>query len=209
MKTVPSTPEGIMTAAEAIRAGEIAAYPTESMYGLGVDPFSETAIRKLQTVKQRRPDHPILVIVAGEEQLHDVAAEITPNAAAYMERFWPGPLSLLFPNAPGLPKALTGGRETVCARCPACKTARDLCRAVGHAITSSSANFSGQVPARSLDELCLPGVAVGIDGGTLKAAPPSTVFDPDRGEILREGAISRADLDYNLPSSASPANETS
>lgn len=195
MKIVSPTAEGLHIAAAAIRAGEIVACPTDTMYGLGVDPFSETAIRRLQAVKQREPGRPILVIVADQRQLIQVAAEVTPQAAAYIEAFWPGALSLLFPKAAGLPDILTAGGKTVCARCPACEIARGLCRATGQAVTSSSANVSGHAPARSLDEINLPDVAVGVDGGVLQSEFPSTVFDPERGEILREGAISKAELD--------------
>ncbi|MDQ1257876.1 MAG: L-threonylcarbamoyladenylate synthase, partial [Candidatus Hydrogenedentes bacterium] len=120
------------------------------------------------------------------------------RARAYAEAFWPGPLSLLLPKAPGLPDALTAGRGEVCVRCPGLDTARALCRAAGSALTSTSANRSGQSPARSLDELDLPGVSIAIDGGTLPPSPPSTVFDPETCRILREGVISEAQLRARL-----------
>jgi L-threonylcarbamoyladenylate synthase len=194
MRIVPAAAEGIALAAEAIRRGEIAAYPTETVYGLGADPFSESALMHLFEIKGRDAQNPILLIVAGLDQLEGVAGPLSDRARAYAEAFWPGPLSLLLPKAPGLPDALTAGRGEVCVRCPGLETARALCRAAGSALTSTSANRSGQAPARSLDELDLPGVVIAIDGGLLPPSSPSTVFDPESGRILREGAISEAQL---------------
>ncbi len=189
MKRVPATPEGIAEAAALIRAGEVVAYPTETVYGLGADPFSDTAVERLFEVKGRARDKAVLLIVADMEQLTCVAAHISPRAQAYMEAFWPGPLSLVLPSASGLPDLLTGGSPTICVRCPACETARALCLAVGGPITSTSANLSGQEPARDLTRLNLPGVALAIDGGILPPSAPSTIIEPESGAILRQGAI--------------------
>ena len=189
---VPPNAEGFVEAARAVRAGEVVAYPTETVYGLGVDPFSDEAVRRLFAVKGRDPSKPVLVIVADVEQLKRVTEYVSDLAWVYVRAFWPGPLSLLLPKAGALAEALTAGQEKVCVRCPGSALARRLCRAVGFAITSSSANLSGEPPARSLDALDLPGVSIGIDGGLLADSAPSTVFDPDTGHILREGAISEA-----------------
>jgi len=194
VKTVPPSPDGLAEAAEALRAGSVVAYPTETVYGLAVDPFSEAAVRRLFEVKGRSDDKPVLLVVADAAQLHSVAAEVSVKAAAYIEAFWPGPLSLLFPKADGLPDLLTAGQPQVCVRCPACVAARDLCRAFGGALTSSSANRSGEAPARSVAALDLPGIALAIDGGTLGPQPPSTVFEPDTGRIVRHGPITGEQL---------------
>ncbi len=194
MKILTPTPEGIASAASAIRSGEIVAYPTETVYGLGADPFSDAAVRRLFEIKARDERKPVLLIVADFDQLTRVAPLMSEKAWAYARAFWPGPLSLLLPKSAALPEVLTAGSDKVCVRCPACLESRRLCRAVGSAITSSSANRSGEPPARSLDQLDLPGVAVGLDGGALAPSAPSTVFDPDLGEVLREGAISKARL---------------
>lgn len=164
-------------------------YPTETVYGLGVDPFSEEAVRRLYAVKERDAANPVLLIVDGLDQLREVVREVTSAAAGYAAKFWPGPLSMLFPRSPRLPGILTGGLDKVCVRWTSHPVARDLCREFGHAITSTSANLSGQPPAHSLDEVRLAGLGAAIDGGVLPKNPPSTVFDPDTGEVLREGAI--------------------
>lgn len=195
MIIVPPTAEGLASAAAAIRAGEVVAYPTETVYGLAVDPFSEAAIARLFAVKERDRGKPLLLIVAGVDQLSRVAAEFSERAQAYARAFWPGPLSLLLPKSSAIPDILTAGGAKICVRCPACDIARALCREAGGAVTSSSANLSGEEPVLSLSSLHLPGVAIGIDGGTLPPSAPSTVFDPELGIVLREGAISRAQLD--------------
>ncbi|NIA15866.1 MAG: threonylcarbamoyl-AMP synthase [Nitrospiraceae bacterium] len=190
MRIVPPTPEGVEVAARAIRAGEVVAYPTETVYGLAVDPFSEDALHRLFSAKERPAFNPVLLIVADLGQLSQVVLEVSPRARAYVEAFWPGPLSMLFPKSPSLPDALTADSSKVCVRQPACAIARDLCLAFGGPITSSSANASGGVPASSPHDIALPMVSVCIDGGALGSSPPSTVFDPDLGIVLRAGAIS-------------------
>ncbi len=190
MKRLPPTPEGIREAAAAIRAGEVVAYPTETVYGLAVNPFSEDAVERLFAVKARDRDKPVLLIVADAGQLITAVSTITPAAETCIRAFWPGPLSLLLPKAPGLAHGITAGMPKVCLRETSHPIARALCLAFGGPITSTSANHSGDQPARSLDEIDMPGVAIGIDGGTLAPSPPSTVFDPDERRIIRAGAVS-------------------
>ncbi len=194
MEIAAPTPEGIAKAAGLLRAGEIVAYPTETVYGLGVDPFCEDALRTLYRVKGRDPGAPVLLIVSSMEQLESIVAEVSPRAAAYAKAFWPGPLSLLFPHALGLPEALCGDASRVCVRRTSCATAASLCDAFGGPIVSTSANASGEAPAMSPEEIEAMGIALCLDGGRLEAGPPSTVLDPDTGEVIREGAISREQL---------------
>lgn len=194
MIVVPPTDVGLATAAAAIRAGEIVAYPTDTVYGMGVDPFNEAALRKLFDAKGRRDSNPILLVVADEVQLAAVTARVSATARRYMDAFWPGPLSLLFPRHPRLPLAVTSGGSHVCIRCPGCEVARALCRLVGAALTSTSANRSGEAPALGVDDISLDGIAVAIDGGRLTGTEPSTIFDPASGRVLRRGAISERAL---------------
>ncbi len=189
MKTLLPDAAGIALAVEALRRGGVVAYPTETVYGLAVDPFSTEAIARLFTVKGREESNPILLIVSDRSQLPRVTAEVSHAARVYMDTFWPGPLSLLFPRNDHLPDAITAGANKVCVRCPDCAVARRLCEAFGGAITSTSANRSGEEAARSLQEIDLPGVALALDGGRLPHGKPSTVFDPDTGRVLREGAV--------------------
>lgn len=190
MRIVPPTPEGIREAADAIRAGEVVAYPTETVYGLAVDPFSEDAVARLFAVKERDRGKPVLLIVADAAQLAGVTVAVSPEAEACIRAFWPGPLSLLLPKAAWLAPGVTAGAAKVCVRETSSVIARALCEAVGHAITSTSANRSGGEPARSLEEIDMPGIAIGIDGVALSPSPPSTVFDPDERRVIRAGAVS-------------------
>ena len=181
-------------AASAIRSGEVVAYPTETVYGLGANPFSEEALYSLFAAKERDPRHAVLLIVDSEAQLQEVVGAIPPRAAACMNAFWPGPLSLLFPIANGMPAFLAGPDGRICVRQTSSLVARALCRAVGHAITSTSANRSGESPVARLNQLTVDGIALGIDVGPLPVSAPSTIFDPETGKIVRPGAISEAAL---------------
>jgi L-threonylcarbamoyladenylate synthase len=189
MKRLPPSPEGFEEAAEILWSGGVIAYPTETVYGLAADPFNESAIEKLFEIKGRPENNPVLLIIDNETQLYDVIETVPPAAAALIEKFWPGPLSLLLPRNPDLPRAITAGSDRVCVRCPACDIARAFCRAWGGPLTSTSANRSGAEPARSLDELDLPGLACAIDGGSLTPSPPSTIYDPETRRVLRAGSI--------------------
>ncbi|MCP4644851.1 MAG: threonylcarbamoyl-AMP synthase [bacterium] len=193
MTRVDPTPEGIRQAADAIAAGKVIAYPTETVYGLGVDPFAPVALDRLFAVKQRSDTHPVLVIVADRGQLARLAADVGPQAKACMDAFWPGPLSLVLPAVDGLPEAIAPHGK-VCVRCPSCDVARGLCEAFGGPITSTSANLSGEPPARTVEGALLPGVLLGIDGGELAGGTPSTVYDPDENRMLREGAVAGAEI---------------
>jgi L-threonylcarbamoyladenylate synthase len=188
MRVLAANTEGIAEAAAAIRAGEVVAYPTETIYGLAVNPFSPEAIERLFAAKGRDAAKAILLIVADIEQLESVA-DIPPEAQRCMDLFWPGPLSLVLPRKYTLPDMLTAGGNTIGVRCPASEIARALCRQVGFAITSTSANLSGDPPARCVAEVNIPGVSLVLDGGPLFDLPPSTVYDPVERRILREGAI--------------------
>ncbi len=194
MQIVKPDEAGLAIAVDALRAGEVVAYPTETVYGLAVDPCLELAIQRLFAAKGRPDDKPILLVVADEAQLTPLVREIPSRAQACISAFWPGPLSLIFPKHSNVSDALTAGGDTVCIRCPACVHARNLCRAFGGALTSSSANRSGEPPACSIDTLSLPGVSVAIDGGVLGAALPSTVYNPSTDTILRQGPITAAQL---------------
>jgi L-threonylcarbamoyladenylate synthase len=193
-EVVPTNPEGIARAADALRAGGVVAYPTETVYGLGVDPFNEAAVQKLFAMKGRADGHPVLLIVADEAQLLRAVRQVSARAQTFIDAFWPGPLSLLFPKAPGVVPSVCGASKMVCARQPASPTARSLCGAFGNAVTSTSANQSGAPAARSLAEIELEGIAVCIDGGEVTGGGVSTVYDPERDQILREGKITAEEL---------------
>ena len=194
MKVVGSDARGLAEAAEALRAGEVVAYPTETVYGLGVDPFSEAAVERLFALKGRAPDNPVLLVAADLAQVEAVVSELSPKALVCADAFWPGPLSLLLSRSGKLPEVVTAGLPKVCVRCTADDVARRLCQAFGGALTSTSANVSGGAPACCLEDIKLDGITIGVDGGKLDASLPSTVYDPDLDEVVRAGVISEHEL---------------
>lgn len=194
MKILAPTPEGVAEAAEVLRAGAIVAYPTETVYGLAVDPMNEAALDKLYAAKGRPESNPVLMVIANVAQAEAVVSEFSPLIRSYMDRFWPGPLSLLLPAREGIPLALTAGTAKVCLRCSAHPIARDLAAAFGGPITSTSANRHGEAPARAVDELDIAGVDYALDGGRLLSETTSTIFDPVTGTVLRAGVIPESEL---------------
>lgn len=188
MELLDTSPASFSRAADALRAGEVIAYPTETVYGLGVDPFNTSALERLFEAKGRDREQAVLLIVGGPHQLTRVVSDVSPRAQAYMDAFWPGPLSLLLPRNPKLPEAVAPGRDKICVRCPGLAWARKLCDAFGP-VTSTSANRGGEPPVLDLRALELVGVSLGIDMGPLKPSAPSSIVDPETGEMLREGAI--------------------
>ncbi len=193
MEIVSPNTAGLIQTADALKAGKIVAYPTESVYGLGVDPFNAEALEALYRVKGRDESNPVLMIVSNKDQLKRVVEEISPKAQQAMKAFWPGPLSILFPAKADLSELLLGKNDKVCVRLTSHPIAEALCRVFDGPIVSTSANLYSQNPAKSAQEIDLDGVAVCIDGG-IANQKSSTVFDPDSGTVLREGAISRIDI---------------
>lgn len=195
MRSVGPDDPGMAAAVESLKRGEIVAYPTETVYGLGVNPSTETALDALFRLKRRDPNNPVLILIGAPAQLNAFAASISETAQSYMRKFWPGPLSLLFPARPEVPAPLLNREGLVCVRWSSHPIAARLAIAFGGGITSTSANLSGGKPARSVAELPAEGVSVCIDGGTCVGGRVSTIFNPETCTILREGAISRAELD--------------
>jgi L-threonylcarbamoyladenylate synthase len=189
MMMVPPDGRGMARAVEALRADGVVACPTETVYGLAVNPFSEPALEALFSVKGRDRGKPVLVMVADTGQLRNVVSAISPQAQRCMDVFWPGPLSLLLPAASGLPPLLTGGNAKICVRCTSHPVAQELCSLWGGPLTSTSANLSGETAAMTAKLAAVPGVSVVIDGGILTESAPSTVYDPDVDLLLRAGPV--------------------
>lgn len=181
-------------AIEVFRAGGVIAYPTETFYGLCVDPFNEKAIEALYRLKGRPQKSPIPLIIGDAGMLGKVVSDITPLAHKLMQRFWPGPLTIVLKAGPGLPSRLTAGTGTVGVRLPGSSHARRLSKTLSSPITSTSANPSGEPPATRPEEVLsyFDGtIGLLIEGGTLKGGKGSTIVDA-RGEtpvILREGEV--------------------
>ena len=136
--------EIIKEAADVIRGGGLVAFPTETVYGLGGDAFNPLSSRKIYEAKGRPSDNPLIVHIADTEALSRVAAEVSEKAKMLMERFWPGPLTLIFQKTGEVPVETTGGLETVAVRLPSDPVARAFIREAGGYIAAPSANLSGK-----------------------------------------------------------------
>jgi L-threonylcarbamoyladenylate synthase len=196
---VPENQPSQLEAAAIIRRGGIIAFRTDTFYGLGVDPFNETAVRALKRLKGREDGKPILVLIADRS---DVGRFIESRSALFDEvaaQFWPGPLTLVGQAHPDLPIELTAGTGTIGVRLPNDDQVRDLIRACGGALTATSANLSGNPPARNAAEVqaqFATGIELIIDSGEVQVSKPSTVLDLSGAEprLIREGAVSRTQL---------------
>jgi L-threonylcarbamoyladenylate synthase len=179
---------------QAVREGGIVAIPTETYYGLGVDPFNDAAVERLARVKGRSDARPILVLIGSLEQLPLVAQVVPSVAEILIEEFWPGSLTILFPARPSLPHNLTAGTGLVGIRLSPCKS---LCTLLCHVgpLTGTSANRADRPPAqtaRMVERELGSDVDVVVDAGRTAGGLPSTVIDarlPIR--VIREGAVTR------------------
>jgi L-threonylcarbamoyladenylate synthase len=190
----PELHRRIEQAAELLRRGGIVAYPTETFYGLGALASSQEALERLARAKLRPEGKPLPVLAADLDTAGEVVAGFEPLAARLAARFWPGPLTLVLPAAPGLARELTAGSDTIGVRVPGSEVARELSRRAGGCIVSTSANLSGGPPATTSAELD-PGLVAQLDGvldgGPTPGGLASTVLAVRDGQLtlLRAGAV--------------------
>lgn len=202
MKTliIDKTDEKAMAAAgEIIKKGGIVAFPTETVYGLGANAYDEAAIRKIYAAKGRPSDNPLIVHLASVEDVDKVAREMPENAKRLIERFAPGPFTLILKKQPSIPDIVTAGLDTVGVRIPKNDTARAFIKAAGVPIAAPSANISGKPsPTRAEHVIAdLDGKAEAIIcGESADIGVESTIIDVT-GEIpviLRPGGITKEDI---------------
>jgi L-threonylcarbamoyladenylate synthase len=182
-----------------VASGGVIAYPTDTFYGLGADPENPVAVKRLFAIKGRQRDQPILVLIADPADASRWAAEITEGAAELMNRYWPGPLTLVFSAKAGVLPELTAGTGTIGLRVPGSVLARDLIGFVGRALTGTSANLSGRPnlrTARETAEELGDLVDLVLDGGETAGGTASTVIDVTAGvpRVIREGAVPGRDI---------------
>jgi L-threonylcarbamoyladenylate synthase len=181
-----------------LKRGGIVAFPTETFYGLAVDPFCRSALITLFELKKRSADKAILVLIDRVEQLSLLAKSVPPQYVPLMKRYWPGPLTLIFPAKKSLPVELTGGTGTIGVRISSHPLARELVQAAGIPLTATSANISGFPPpqtAQAVIEMFGPALCYVLDGGKTTGGLSSTVVGlaGDTPVVLRQGPI-RLDL---------------
>jgi L-threonylcarbamoyladenylate synthase len=188
----PADPAHIARAAERLRAGAVIAFPTDTLYGVGARAADPAAVARLYEVKRRPSGQPMVSLVNDRAQVERFAV-VSPAAADLMERFWPGPLTLVLPARPP-----TDG-STIAVRAPDHEVALALLTALGEPIASSSANPAGQPPPVDADQV-IAGLGdeldLVLDGGPCRIGQPSTILDLTGAtpRILRQGAIPAAAL---------------
>ena len=192
---LPVTPEAIARGGALIRAGQLVAFPTETVYGLGANALDGAAVKRIFEAKGRPGDNPLIVHISAPEQLAPlVAVEPSPMAKALMDACWPGPMTLIFPKSPAVPSQVTAGLDTVAVRYPGHPAARALIDAAQRPIAAPSANRSGRpspTAARHVLEDMDGRVPLILDGGDCAVGLESTVIDVtgDTPRILRPGGV--------------------
>jgi L-threonylcarbamoyladenylate synthase len=181
-----------------LRAGGVIGFPTDTSYGLGADPFNESAVMKIFEIKGRPEGKPILLLVDSLAMASTVC-DLSDQARALGERFWPGPLTMILPALENVPSFVTAGSGNVGVRWPSSDFALRLVRALGHPITATSANRSGIPSSVTAVEVCEQfgeSLELVIDGGKLPARGGSTLLDltEARPRVLREGPIPESEL---------------
>ncbi|MEY6431284.1 L-threonylcarbamoyladenylate synthase [Thioalkalicoccus limnaeus] len=191
--------EGLATAARLLDAGRLVALPTETVYGLAADAANPDALREIFRAKGRPVDHPLILHLAGVDQLREWVTEVPPIVRQLAAVFWPGPLTLILVAGPRASSLITGGQTTLAVRVPSHPVMQAVLRRLGRGVAAPSANPYGQVsPTTSAHvQRHLTGrIAAVVDGGPCQIGIESTILDLTAGEpaILRPGAITAAML---------------
>jgi L-threonylcarbamoyladenylate synthase len=190
---LPASGDAIVRAARILRDGGVVAYPTDTLYGLAVDPRSADAVRRLFAAKGRDSSLAIPLIASTLEQAQQ-AGDLSESHVRLAAAFWPGPLTIVVPARPAIARELLGGGSTIAVRVPAHAAATALAAEMGFCITSTSANRSGQVPATTADRVALDladVVDLVLDGGPSRGGLPSTIVEitPHGPRLVRAGAV--------------------
>ena len=191
-------------AAERLLFGDVVAYPTETLYGLAVNPDNQAALRRLVELKGRDEGKPVGLILGSASDIPRVSRFFDNRLFSLCDAFWPGPLTIVLPACDNLDPIITGGSDTVAVRVPGLSSARRLASLAGGAITATSANHQGETPPstalgvstlfrRELSDNRIAGI---YDGRTAPGGPPSTIVQLVNNtlHILRDGAVSSAQI---------------
>jgi L-threonylcarbamoyladenylate synthase len=195
-----NTKDILSLAVELLQNGGIIAYPTETFYGIGAKFDSDDALKKIYGIKQRPQDKAMPLIIGERDLLPVIAVGVSITASALMDKFWPGPLTLIIPARENLSEYITAGTHAVAVRIPGESFALRLAQTAHFPITATSANLSGLPPARDIETVLRyfgDRIDLIIDAGPTPGGLPSTIVDA-RGsalKILREGVIVRKILE--------------
>ena len=186
-------------AAEIIKNGGLVAIPTETVYGLGANGLDESAVAKIFEAKGRPQDNPLILHIAGPEEIERYCHHIPKAAYDLAEKFWPGPLTIVLPARRSVPRRTTGGLDTVAVRCPDSAVTREIIRLAGVPLAAPSANISGKpstTTAQHVHHDHNGKIDAIVDGGSCRVGVESTIVDltDARPRLLRPGGITPEQL---------------
>ncbi len=186
-------------AAEIIKSGDLVALPTETVYGLGADGLNPDAVAKIFAVKGRPQDNPLILHIAHPKELENLCHSIPKSAYVLAEKFWPGPLTMVLPAKPCVPKCTTAGLPTVAVRCPDSDITRQIIALSGVPIAAPSANISGKPSTTTAQHVYSDHagkIPLIVDGGACRVGVESTIVDltEDTPRLLRPGGITPEQL---------------
>lgn len=187
-------------AAEALRTGKVVAIPTETVYGLGANALNTEAVSKIFKAKGRPSDNPLIVHIADKEKVFELVESVPEKAAELMDKFWPGPLTLVLRKSPKIPDIITAGLDTVAIRMPEHPVARELIRLAGVPVAAPSANVSGKPSTTTAQHVLddMDGkIEIIVDAGSSRVGLESTVLDVtvEPPVLLRPGGVTPGQLE--------------
>ncbi|MDO5707646.1 MAG: L-threonylcarbamoyladenylate synthase [Andreesenia angusta] len=195
--------ENLSDIVKTIKSGGLVVFPTETVYGIGADALNTESVSEVFKAKERPRDNPLIVHISNESQLNRIVEKIPLSARKVMEKFWPGPITLIFNKKLIVPDVTSGNLETVAIRMPSNKIAREIIEASDTPLAAPSANISGKPSPTNVDHVVLDlfgKVDIIIDGGSTEYGIESTVLDftGEKPIILRPGSITKEDLETVL-----------
>lgn len=202
---LPATsPSAIKLARRLLREGQVIAFPTDTVYGIGANAFERFAVRQIFAIKKRAIDKALPVFIYQLDDLNLVARNVPDQAWFLLQKFWPGQLTVVLPKNPALPDDVTGGQDSVAIRIPDHYLCLDLLIRVGRPLAVTSANLSGSptpTTAQGVADQLGEGLPLVLDGGPSPTDQPSTIIDlrHDPPRLLRQGVLSLAALRESLP----------
>ncbi len=197
--TLVLKPNQLNIAADILNRGGLVAIPTETVYGLGADAMNEVAVARIFEAKGRPADNPLIVHIADFDMLHNLVTEVPEKAKLLMDKFWPGPLTIIMNKKDTVPDIVSGGLKTVAVRMPQNKVAYDLIKLANIPIAAPSANTSGKpspTKAQYVIDDMLGKIEAIIDGGSCAVGLESTVIDmtSEIPALLRPGGVTYEQL---------------
>lgn len=204
--------DNLEIAAKLIRAGKVVAFPTETVYGLGADAFNPLAVAKIFELKERPSFDPLIVHIAGLEQLEKLVIGKDERVLLLAEKFWPGPLTIVLPKSNLVPDIVTAGLPTVGIRMPRNEMALELIRKSACPIAAPSANKFGRISPTTAAHVRkqLPNVDFILDGGKTTVGIESTIIRLTASgfQILRHGIITQEEIETLIPFDRQPLTES-